>query len=74
MDVVTLIYISLLSLLDATVRCQLLKCHYLFVAEEITLVAMGPLTNLALAYRLDDSFSSKLHKLVIMGGNTEGNL
>ena len=50
------------------------KMSLIFVTGEITLVAMGPLTNLALAYRLDDSFSSKLHKLVIMGGNTEGNL
>lgn len=44
----------------------------MFVAGEITLITLGPLTNLALAYRLDDGFSSKLKKLVIMGGNTEG--
>lgn len=39
---------------------------------EITLIALGPLTNLALAIRLDDQFASKLKELYIMGGNTEG--
>lgn len=38
---------------------------------EITLVAMGPLTNIALACRLDPSICSKLKDLVIMGGNIE---
>ncbi|XP_068750044.1 nucleoside hydrolase-like [Montipora capricornis] len=38
---------------------------------EITLVAMGPLTNIALACRLDPSICSKLKNLVIMGGNIE---
>ncbi|XP_071489275.1 inosine-uridine preferring nucleoside hydrolase-like [Diadema antillarum] len=36
---------------------------------QITLVAIGPLTNLALAIRLDPTFTSKLKELVIMGGN-----
>lgn len=35
---------------------------------EYTLVALGPLTNLALAYALDPSFPSKIKKLVFMGG------
>lgn len=43
-----------------------------FIVGEITLVALGPLTNLAVAYRLDDALSTKLHRLVIMGGNTQG--
>eukprot|EP00057_Strongylocentrotus_purpuratus_P006592 XP_011661066.1 PREDICTED: probable uridine nucleosidase 2 isoform X2 [Strongylocentrotus purpuratus] len=36
---------------------------------EITLVAIGPLTNVALAMKLDLQFTSKLKELVIMGGN-----
>jgi len=39
---------------------------------EITLVALGPLTNVALAMRLDVHFASNLKALYIMGGNTEG--
>ncbi|MFN8527198.1 MAG: nucleoside hydrolase [Anaerolineae bacterium] len=47
---------------------------------EITLLALGPMTNLALAIRLDPSFPSKVGRLVWMGGtnygmgNTEGML
>ena len=39
---------------------------------EITLVALGPLTNVAMAMRLDSQFASNLKDLYIMGGNTEG--
>ncbi|NLE50737.1 MAG: nucleoside hydrolase [Chloroflexi bacterium] len=35
---------------------------------EITVVALGPLTNLALACRLDPSFPQKVKALVFMGG------
>lgn len=35
---------------------------------EITLVAVGPLTNVALAMRLDAGFAAGLKRLVIMGG------
>ncbi|XP_058471201.1 inosine-uridine preferring nucleoside hydrolase isoform X3 [Solea solea] len=38
---------------------------------EVCLVAMAPLTNLALAVRMDPSLPSKLRGLFIMGGNTE---
>ncbi|XP_057708391.1 inosine-uridine preferring nucleoside hydrolase isoform X1 [Corythoichthys intestinalis] len=38
---------------------------------EVSLVAMAPLTNLALAVRLDPSLPNKLRGLYIMGGNTE---
>ncbi|XP_061547869.1 inosine-uridine preferring nucleoside hydrolase isoform X2 [Phycodurus eques] len=38
---------------------------------EVTLVATAPLTNLALAVRLDPSLPTKLRGLFIMGGNTE---
>jgi purine nucleosidase len=39
---------------------------------EITLVAVGPLTNVALAMRLDAGFAEALKSLVIMGGVFEG--
>ena len=39
---------------------------------QITLVATGPLTNLALAARLDHEFPQLLHSVVIMGGNIYG--
>ncbi|XP_076108857.1 nucleoside hydrolase-like [Mytilus galloprovincialis] len=39
---------------------------------EITLVALAPLTNIALALRLDPDFGSKLKEVFIMGGNIEG--
>uniref|UniRef100_A0A3Q4AS28 Inosine/uridine-preferring nucleoside hydrolase domain-containing protein n=1 Tax=Mola mola TaxID=94237 RepID=A0A3Q4AS28_MOLML len=40
--------------------------------NQVSLVALGPLTNLALAIRLDPSFPQKLKDLFIMGGNMEG--
>lgn len=40
---------------------------------QVSLVAIGPLTNLALAVRLDPHFPQKLKDLYIMGGNKEGN-
>ena len=39
---------------------------------KITLLAIGPLTNLALACRIDPNFGKNFKKLVIMGGNYEG--
>ncbi|XP_049335525.1 uncharacterized protein si:ch211-201h21.5 isoform X3 [Astyanax mexicanus] len=39
---------------------------------QVSLVALGPLTNLALAVRLDPTFPQKLKNLYIMGGNMEG--
>ncbi|XP_035691758.1 uncharacterized protein C1683.06c-like isoform X2 [Branchiostoma floridae] len=39
---------------------------------EITLVAVAPLTNLALAVRMDPEFPARLKELVIMGGNING--
>ncbi|XP_038674865.1 inosine-uridine preferring nucleoside hydrolase-like [Scyliorhinus canicula] len=40
-------------------------------AGQVSLVATGPLTNVALAFKMDPTFSSKLKQLYIMGGNTE---
>ncbi len=41
---------------------------------EISIVAAGPLTNLALAVRLDPSFAANVKELVIMGGLVDANL
>ncbi|XP_078258249.1 inosine-uridine preferring nucleoside hydrolase-like isoform X2 [Rhinoraja longicauda] len=41
-------------------------------AGQVTLVATGPLTNVALACKMDPTFPSKLKHLYIMGGNMEG--
>jgi inosine-uridine nucleoside N-ribohydrolase len=38
---------------------------------ETVLVATGPLTNVALALKLDPTLSSRVHRLVIMGGGHE---
>lgn len=39
---------------------------------EVTLVALAPLTNIALALRLDPGFCTNLKDVVIVGGNTAG--
>jgi purine nucleosidase len=39
--------------------------------RELTLLALGPLTNVALALRLDPTFASRIARLVIMGGAVE---
>lgn len=39
---------------------------------ELTLVALGPLTNLALALRLDPSLPQRVARLVVMGGAVTG--
>lgn len=39
---------------------------------EITLIALGPLTNIALALRLNQNLSKELKEIVIMGGNYKG--
>lgn len=39
--------------------------------EQLVLVAVGPLTNLALAIKLDPEFAANLSRLVIMGGGHE---
>ena len=53
-----------------------IRCHDHSVvvvhAGEVTLVCLGPLTNLALALKLDPELGQNLKNVVIMGGNTEG--
>ena len=36
---------------------------------EVSVLAMGPLTNLALALRLDDAFAANVKEIVVMGGS-----
>lgn len=45
-------------------------------ADELLLVALGPLTNIALALKLDPSLPSRIKRLVIMGGavSAHGNI
>lgn len=40
--------------------------------NQVSLVALGPLTNLAMAVRMDPEFPKKLKDLYVMGGNMEG--
>lgn len=40
--------------------------------EQITVVTLGPLTNLALAFKLDKTLADKINHIYMMGGNTEG--
>ncbi|XP_057696832.1 inosine-uridine preferring nucleoside hydrolase [Corythoichthys intestinalis] len=40
--------------------------------KQVSLVALGPLTNLALAVKMNPSFPGMLKELYIMGGNMEG--
>lgn len=39
---------------------------------EVTLVALGPLTNVALAFKLCPDITSQIKEIFIMGGNCEG--
>lgn len=47
-------------------------CYIFFLSGQITLVCLGPLTNLALALRLDPQVGKKLKNVYILGGNIEG--
>lgn len=40
---------------------------------EVTILALGPLTNIALAIRLDPLFLAKVRNIVVLGGSVEGN-
>ncbi len=41
------------------------------MAGDVTLVALGPLTNLALAFKIEPRIPALLKELHIMGGNVE---
>jgi inosine-uridine nucleoside N-ribohydrolase len=40
--------------------------------EQVSIIAMGPLTNLALAQRMDDGFAGRIRDVVTEGGNLMG--
>jgi purine nucleosidase len=42
------------------------------ITGNLILVAVGPLTNLALSLHLDPNLHEKIPQLIIMGGNTTG--
>jgi purine nucleosidase len=41
-------------------------------AGELVIVAIGPLTNIALAVRRDEEFASRVREIVVMGGSING--
>jgi purine nucleosidase len=41
---------------------------------KVTIAAIGPLTNIAMAINLDPTFSSSIRDLWVMGGNIKGEL
>jgi inosine-uridine nucleoside N-ribohydrolase len=43
---------------------QVVRAH----PQQVTVIALGPVTNLALAARLDDGFAAMARELVVMGG------
>jgi len=47
-------------------------CNLCTISGSITLLAVAPLTNIAVALLLDASFGHKLKNCVIMGGNYTG--
>ena len=53
------------------VICDHLKC--ISFSGELSLIAIGPLTNIATAIRTDPTFGSRLKQCHIMGGNYHGN-
>jgi purine nucleosidase len=55
---------------------QAMAEHILGAPGKVTLVALGPLTNLALALNLAPAFAARVERIVIMGGAmfTEGNV
>lgn len=49
-----------------------LSIYVNLLAGEITLIALGCLTNIAVCLKLDPDFGKKLKDCVIMGGNNKG--
>ena len=43
-----------------------------FLTGSITLIALGPLTNVATCINVDPSFTSQLNSIMLMGGNSHG--
>ena len=54
---------------------MLMGCHVnelCFLTGSITLVALGPLTNVAACMNVDPSFTTQLNSIMLMGGNSHG--
>ena len=55
---------------------EIFNAVYFLVASsigEVTVVALGPLTNLALAFKMDPSIVTHIGEIFVMGGNMQGN-
>ena len=50
-------------------RGQVTRSQSAIFSGEVTIVALGPLTNIALAMKLNRNFETNIKELVIMGGN-----
>lgn len=57
-------YRSLQDRLDSSISC--------LCSGDLTLVCIGPLTNVALAVRLDPNFLDNLQDIYILGGAAHG--
>ena len=66
-DATVVIFIRSIFEHDSWMPCVFTPC-----LGEITLIATGPLTNLATALKLDPDFGHNLRDCVVMGGNTTG--
>ena len=42
------------------------------ISGEVSLITLGPLTNIALAFKMDPNLPSMLKEIFMMGGNSEG--
>nr|CAD7594817.1 unnamed protein product [Timema genevievae] len=42
------------------------------MTRELTILSLGPMTNIALAIRMDPNFCNNVKHIIIMGGNSEG--
>jgi purine nucleosidase len=56
---------------EATGAVQFLIETLLHHTEKVTLVALGPLTNIAMAIRLEPRIVSRIAEIVLMGGSTD---
>jgi len=46
--------------------------YFKFSSGELTVITLGPLTNLAIAINIDPDFASNVKDIYIMGGNIHG--
>jgi len=51
-----------------------MMCILCSLTGAVTLLCLGPLTNIALAIKMDPSFCKNVKEIFIMGGNMEGNV